>query len=50
MQCWLKVKRAEIGSVPLKDLGRELAISMPVPCATLDQVQCQILDPVPSGS
>ena len=27
--------------------GRELANSMPVPCATLDQVQCQRLDPVP---
>ena len=26
---------------------RELTNSMPVPCATLDQVQCQRLDPVP---
>ena len=30
--------------------GSELANSMPVRCATLDQVQCQRLDPVPSGS
>ena len=28
---------------------RELANSMPVPCAKLDQFQCQRLDPVPSG-
>ena len=27
--------------------GGKLANSMPVPCATLDQVQCQRLDPVP---